>query len=547
MTRAALCVIALSSGCTPLSSPSGDDTATVPDDSAAPTTIEDVSVAQPPANTMMFAVTVTASGRGADAAHDAMVGYARRGTHCETGSWKMGPVKRFETEDALTWTLYNFEPGAPYDYKVQLGSEIQCGELGTPALPPTLAALDLTFTKGAYQTKYLLFDTDDCTSNPETGGQRYLIAVDPATESIVWYLDVAAHSTLGGGDLSGWRFQTDRFLATVDKRYFYEWAWDGSVMAAKDVAGDACDGSAEGPCIHHDAYKSEVSGETYVLTSEQSSVDGEGTSWDVCGTSSRFLDDGFMVLDENLERIDAHFLMQDFGYDPAQDAGPNVIGDVPPGACDATLWSNYFDPYATIDWTHMNSVAASNVGGSEVLDLSIKEWDQVLRVDDAGTPLWRLSPHSEYSDWGLRMSSEISGPASFAGQHDVHAIADDSLLMFDNTGDVAGSRVLRVSLAGDIATIDRSWVVVDASGTPLTCRAEGSAQLVPGTNGEHVLAMCNEGFTVVELADATGSPSIPPLAVSLPEEGFCTEGGPDLRMGLRGWYRAFPVDQLGDF
>jgi hypothetical protein len=59
--------------------------------------------------------------------------------------------------------------------------------------------------------------------------------------------------------------------------------------------------------------------------------------------------------------------------------------------------------------------------------------------------------------------------------------------------------------------------------------------------------MCNEGYTVVELADASGNPAVPPLAISLPEEGFCTEGGPDLRTGLRGWYRAFPVDHLGDF
>jgi hypothetical protein len=544
-------VVCFLAGCAPPpdgSNPGADSTPSV-DDTAAPT-IADVSIANPyaPANTMMYAVTVTASSHGADAAHDATVGFARRGTDCETGTWMMGPVKRFETEDALTWILYNFKPGDPYDYKVQLGSEIQCGELGSPALPASLGALNLTFTKGQHQSNYLLFDTDDCAADPKLGGQRYLLAVDPALESIVWYLDVAGRSTIGGSDLSGWRYQSDRFLATVDKRYFYEWAWDGSVITAKDVAGGGCDGTdAYGPCIHHDAYRSEASGKTYVVASEQSALDGVGTNWDVCGGGSRFLDDGFQVWSEDFSTVDTHLLMRDYGYDPHQDGGPNVADQEPDGACDASLWSNYFDPYGTIDWIHLNSIAASTSDGTELLDLSIKEWDQVVRIDENGGVVWRLSPHAAYSDWGLRISPDLAGPASFGAQHDVHPISTDSLLMFDNTGDVAGSRVLRLNLAGDIATIDRSWVVVDASGNALTCRVEGSAQLVPYTDGARVVAMCNDAFTVVELVDASGNASVPPLAVSLPEKGFCAEGGPELRQGLRGWYRAFPVDRLGDF
>ena len=527
-----------------------DDSApeTPPTDDPAPPTIEAVAVSHPyvPANTMMYAVSVTVSSRGADAAYDAKVGFARRGTDCATGSWKMGRVQRFDTDHTLTWTLYNFEPGELYDYRVQLGSEVECGELGSPTLPPALEALDLQFTKGAYQTKYLVFDTDDCSATKDKGGKRYLIAVDAAAESIVWYLEVAARSTIGGLDLSGWRYQSDRFLATVDKRYLYEWGWDGSVLAAADVAGEDCDGTkAAGPCIHHDAVRS--GGMTYVISSKQSRMDGDGTSWDVCGSDSRFLDDGFQVLDDELSTAETLFLMRDLGYDPRQDGGPNVSEQEPQGECDASLWSNYFDPYATIDWIHLNSIAPSTADGTAVFDLSVKEWDQVLRVDDAGTLVWRLSPHADYSDWRLRMSSGVSGAVSFADQHDVHAIASDTLVMFDNTGDIEGSRALRLTLAEDVATIDRSWVVVDGEGTPLTCRIEGSAQLVPGTEGERVLAMCSDAFAIVELADGSGNPAVPPLAVSLSEQDFCTEGGPELRRGLRGWYRAFPVDQLGEF
>jgi hypothetical protein len=550
MKSAALCAFLIACASSP-SSPSGnDDSATDTGDTAVIPTIDDVSIANPydPANTMMFAVTVTVSNRGKDAAHDATVGFAPHGTDCESGVWNWGPSQRFDTKDALTWILYNFEPGEPYDYKVQLGTETKCGELGTPALPPTLAAIGLTFTKGDYQTKYVVFDTDDCSSTDKaSAAQRYLIAVDPATEHIVWYLDVAANSSLGGDELTGWRYQSDRFLATVDKRYFYEWAWDGSVISAKDVEGDACDGTGDGPCIHHDAFRSDVTGNTYVITSEQSSVDGVGTSWDVCGTGSRFLNDGFQVLDDNLDTVDTHFLMSDYGYDPAQNGGPNVIGEEPKSACDASLWAGYFQPYETIDWTHMNSVAASTVDGAEVLDLSVKEWDQILRVDETGKLLWRLSPHAEYSDYGLRISPAVSGSEAFAGQHDVHAVAPDTLMMFDNAGDSTGSRALRVTLSKDMASIERSWVVVDGTGTPLVCRTEGSAEIVPDTDGEHVLVMCNDGFTVAEIADGSGVAAVPPLAVSLPEKGYCTKGGPENRVGMRGWYRAFPVDQIGDF
>jgi hypothetical protein len=515
------------------------------DDSApVPPGVIDVVVSNPhtPANTMMYAVTVTVSSLGVDA----KVGFAQRGTDCETGAWKMGPTQRFETEDTLTWVLYNFVPGQPYDYRVEVGSEVECGELGTPTLPASLAALDLRYAKGEYETEYLLFDTDDCSATEDTGGHRYLIAVDPATESIVWYLEVAAHTTIGGLDLSGWRYQSGRILATVDKRYLYEWAWDGSVISAKDVAGEDCDGTdSAGPCIHHDAVRSD--GMTYVITTEQSDVDAEGTNWDVCGTGSRFLDDGFQVLDETLATAQTHFLMRDLGYDPHEDAGPNVLDEEPVDSCDANLWANYFDPFGAIDWIHLNSIAPSSEAGTAVFDLSAKEWDQVLRVDHTGALLWRLSPHAGYSDWEIRIAPGVNGRASFASQHDVHAIASDTLIMFDNMGDVAGSRVLRLTLEDDVATIDRSWAVADAKGIPLTCRIEGSAQLVSGTEMERAVAMCNDEFTIVELADSSGNPTVPPLVVWVPERDFCAEGGPELRRGLRGWYRAFPVDRLGDF
>lgn len=192
-----------------------------------------------------------------------------------------------------------------------------------------------------------------------------------------------------------------------------------------------------------------------------------------------------------------------------------------------------------------------------MLDVSVRAWDQILRVDaDDGSYVWTLASDPDYSDWRpLRMAAGITGRRSFGGQHDVHDVGGNSLLMLDNIGDPAASRVLRIALTPpSTATIDRSWALVDSSGTPLDCPVEGSAQEVPGTSGESVLASCNDEFAIVELDDSSGYPTgytiEPPLVISLPDgtsDDFCTTGGPTARDMLRGFYRAFPLASVGAF
>ena len=98
------------------------------------------------------------------------------------------------------------------------------------------------------------------------------------------------------------------------------------------------------------------------------------------------------------------------------------------------------------------------------------------------------------------------------------------------------------------ATIDRSWVLVDESGDPLVCPVEGSGQEVPGTDGAHVFANCNDSNAMVELSDATGSTGAPPpLVISLPagRRGFCANGGPPDANDILGWHRSFPAVSVG--
>jgi hypothetical protein len=414
-------------------------------------------------------------------------------------------------------------------------------------------------------------ETDDCgaTATSTANARDYLIVVDPLAESIVWYLDLRAVTGLADASSTGWRYQpgtgltSGRILMTMNKRYLYEWGFDGTQVNSGDFASSGeCDGTsgAEGACIHHDVFKSDASGNTYVLASKLAADDAIGTEWeDACGSTSRFIDDGYQVLNRRYVVSDERFLMDDYGYDPTVDGGPNAEEDAAMRiACESFTWDHFFDSsWGTIDWTHVNSLAATTFGAMEVLDLSVKGWDEVVRVNvRTGARMWTLSSHADRSDWGdLQIATGITGEAAFADQHDAHAVSADAMLMFDNLGDPVGARVLRITMSGwgavRTATIDRSWAVVDAAGNPLYCPLEGSGQEIPDTSGTRVLANCNEEYTVVELSDSTGATgSPPPLAISLPDgttDDFCLAGGPTDRSRIRGWHRSFPLSRVGEF
>jgi hypothetical protein len=523
-------------------------------------------------NTLMVEAVVTVDDVADDVLHDATVGYVLAGDYvaCDgTTPWKYSTdVQRFDDSDTRRWTLYNFVPEVPYRYVVRTGSggayRYSCGRLPSVSLPAPLASLNFQYEAAgpahAFETRYVLLNLDDCGGT--RGARANLFVLDAVNESMVWYLDMAAMTGLPDATVTGWRYQPardsapERILAIIDRRYVYEWGFDGTLRNFQDLAtGGECDGTtdARGPCAHHDVLTDDA-GATYLLSSRASPMPTAGTDWAAC--SSRFINDGFRVLDADFEPVDAYYLMTDYGYDPRVDGGPHARPvDAPASdACSANTWRPYLGD--VVDWTHANSIDRTTDGSREVLDLSVRGWDQIVRLDAGdGSYLWSLASDPDYSDWRLRMAPGIEGRRAFSGQHDVHTVAPDTLLMLDNLGDPRVSRVLRLSLgASSVATIDRSWALVDSAGRPLDCPVEGSAQEVPGTSGEHVLASCNDAFAVVELDDPSGYPTSytiePPLVISLPDgtsDDFCTSGGPSRRDMLRGFYRAFPLETVGSF
>ncbi len=546
-------------------------------------------------NTMMYTVTATVDDTFDNARHQAVVGFTTTAPPpghpraCPAGAtYSWARTQTYAGDDTQRWTLYNFQPGAQYYYAIRTGTrgnyQYRCGALATlaaptPRLPPALdeLALEVDNTSRSYFTKYVLFDTDDCERRSQ------FVAVDADTRRIVWYLDMPAVTGIDNAKVGGWRYQrrgtghlgSDRLLVTLSldarRQLLYELELDGTVINSKDfdqlLSGDAghlCDGSgatSTGPCPSHDAFKSDLTGETYVLVSGASNIGVAGNpTWtpEWCTDPPyQFVRDGFQALDEDYRVLFTKHLLSDLGYDPAVDPGPNA-----PARCASSVaWGHSLDPaFKWIDWMHVNTVAGTQDG--RYLDISMKQWDQVARVpaDGSGTaPVWTLAGDADYSYFGA-LGTSVTGSADFASQHDVHSEGADSVLLFDNKGNPGASpgshasRVLSIALstgASPSARIDQSWALVQNNVlvSPLACPFKGSGQRVRGdATGDSVLALCHAEWVIEELNDPTGAETRPSLFLSLPPEPaeVCPITGTD-RGGIDGWYRAYPLENIGEF
>jgi hypothetical protein len=548
------------------------------------------------ANLMMYRIRVTVDDVFDNARHDAVVGftttapppgYPRACPEDATYSWSR--TQRYAGTDTLSWTLYNFQPGTSYYYAIRTGEpgyyEYRCGSLSTPAaptptLPPALEELDLVVDNSSdnYFSKYVVFDTDDCDQH------NHLVALDADTGRIVWYLDVPAVTGIENAKVGGWRYQqrgsghltSDRIVATINvdghRVHLFEFEIDGTVINSKNFdrfgsggSGHLCDGSGPesvGPCPSHDAFRSDVNGQTYVLVTGSSGIGVAGNrTWnrDVCTDPPyQFLRDGFQALDENYNVSFTKYLMSDLGYDPFVEPGPNA-----PAMCAGSpAWVKTLDPwYHWIDWLHVNTVSGTADG--QHLDISMKHFDQVARVraDGSGNePVWTLAGDEAYSSFGP-LGSAVVGATTFASQHDVHEVGENTILLFDNKGNpgattgTAASRALQITFTeGDSpsAHIEKSWALVGNDPvvvSPLECPFKGSAQLVPGdTTGDSALVLCHQEWVIEELNDPTGAETSPSLYIAIPAPPYepCPTTG-TLRPGIDGWYRAYPLENIGEF
>jgi hypothetical protein len=474
------------------------------------------------------------------------------------GPWKWS---LWRTGDPVTIVLYNFDPDVDYEYKWEISSGGGTGAInltGGPDLPTDLDDLDLDVTRntGAL-TNYVMFDTMDC-----TGTLEYLVAVDTTGGHVAWYQDIEAAASLADARITGWSWTADNTLLTiVNRSYLYEWALDGSETATPIDLSPTCSKGAgdQGECPHHDAFRSDDNGKTYVATGtmDLSLLPSDTTDFDYypCNTLDGFVDDGVRVYASGFGSSADHSLMVDMGFAPDVDGGPNPVCPA-----DSTYWEEFgFDAsYDVIDWTHVNSTTAIDIGGNERVRLSLREWDQIVNYDpDTRTVDWVLNgTDPARSDFALAMDAGVSGHPDFGGQHHVTHVPG-GLLMFDNrehadAGTTARAIQIDLDLMGWDATIVKSWALRETgSQDPIDCTFLGSAVLVPGSGGEHVLANCGPETLIQELGESDGELTVDPLLeISLDRSSaggwdYCDGGGGPATRGH--FYRAWPLAQLGEF
>jgi hypothetical protein len=582
------------------------------------------SLTNPNGNTMMTNVPVTFGAAGIMGTdHRAYLGIGTSLPNCSNmaglpgapGTWKYGNYQTVPAAGAtLNFIAYNFEPGTSYYYKVAVGNgasgwRTSCDTLLTPTLPTGLADLNLSYTDtGSQDSNYVLFDIDDCSGTGNSGNalrnrRKQLVVVNTtdgaaAEGEIVWYLDIQdaslGESTTGFHYHAGTGTQTGHILAVVDHQYLYDWNFDGTVNNQGPIdlgsGSPVCEGAGGevGPCFSHDAFYSDSTSRTYVLATNKSAIDytGLGTGWDTstadgCGsdvtpgpTASFFTDDGYEYYTGAPPSLAfSNFIVTDHGG--AGDIGdPTVAVNDGEGACLGGYWDNALEDY-TIDWTHINSISAYRPATVEYVDISLKNWDEVIRFDGMGGLKWRMTGDGRTGTGIFTVTNSVSGDAAFADQHGVHVDpATGDILMFDNTGDTTGSRGLRIDLtcsnpgactAGDIGA---AWYVVDPANTSNArdCPDQGSAELV-GSSGS-ILLDCNDYYLIEEFDSAAGDGATghtPDLVVTLPYVGLADgsdsttdgdtnddnvcdgDGYPTERALLRGLYRAYPLATVGEY
>jgi hypothetical protein len=391
-----------------------------------------------------------------------------------------------------------------------------------------------------------------------------LIIVDTDGGYIAWYQDVT--TVTGSNQLTGWSYTDDQtILLAMNQGEFWEWALDGSEVAHETHWGD-CSGAVgdDGPCPHHDLYRTSATGKTYVATGSTydaatPSASNDFADWkDNSSVNEGFVNDGLRVYPSGFGTWTGYTLIDDMEFDPDSDGGPDpyCLG----------YWPNTFE-LSVCDWTHANSITAKQIGAVELVALSLREWSHVLQYRvDTNDLQWSVNGEDQtnYGTLSLEVDSGVTGEdgsdASFLGQHHV-TYYGGGLLMFDNRKDAqlrtesTSGRVIQVDIdsTGGTATIVRSWVMRE-QGSPwagLDCRQGlGSAVVVQGTNGDHVLATCGHPTVIQELDEYDGDNTRDPLLeISLDSStsyDFCTTGT-DPSQDDHTFYRAHPMVTLGEF
>lgn len=485
-----------------------------------------------------------------------------------TGGWKYSAPRTGSTVDLV---LYNFDPSYTYEYRVVTtdDSTTATALTGGPSLPTLVGDIKWQITRSLdSKAKYVLLDAVDC---QHTMGQYYLLVLNTITGRVVWYQDINAATGGTTTSLRGWSYTPDgTILAATSAGEIYEWGWDGAAVAGPvDLGAGECQGAASdnGPCAHHDVARG-PDGSTYAIMGSMDFTYDPSTNANFSGCHSgsdyvdSYINDGFREYDSSWATTVDVTLIGDLGYDPDADPGPSP-------SCNTMYWLGYFDTNHLVeDWTHVNAISAFGTLSGDRVALSSRVWSDVILVDPASpsTPLWRLSgtwDADSRGDFTMANAGGVSGPTDFGGQHNVEAHLGQ-VQMFDNRWETwdadtnARGICIDVDPMSGVATITRNWTMrrwdsVHSAYAGLDCHeGQGSAQIVPGSDGDNMLLDCGPQNIIQEIAEYDGGLTTAPLLdVSIDSDstgGFdeC-QTQTDPTSASPAWYRAWPLGQLGEF
>lgn len=145
---------------------------------------------------------------------------------------------------------------------------------------------------------------------------------------------------------------------------------------------------------------------------------------------------------------------------------------------------------ATVNWTHANSLDRDGDGNIVV---SFRNLDEITKIDaTSGVVRWRLG--------GRRNQlSFAAGTRAFSGQHSVRVLPSGDLLLLDNVGDSAESRVERWSVDEKLGTA----LLVSSYGTTPAVRTLVGGSVQSLSASRTLVSFGTEGR--VEEYDATGT------------------------------------------
>ncbi len=229
------------------------------------------------------------------------------------------------------------------------------------------------------------------------------------------------------------------------------------------------------------------------------------------------LSDGYQVYADDGTREREWFL---------RDHGLSLLTDPMPTAnAQESYWDDTFGAAAT-DWTHFNSLDVTGSGADEAVFLSLRNLNQVVKVDVAsGEIVWRLGDNGADGDHSAGDFTLPRRARWFFSQHHLTVGEDGSFLLYDNGDGKDPTRTLEFTLdegAGTV-TYDR---VHDLGRTCSVSR--GAAYRLDNGN---VLSTCGNNAMVEEF-DALGL-----VPFSLDFDCGTADAGCIL-------YRGIPIDTL---